>query len=325
VTEEQDPLEGELDEHGRFVERLNLSKEHADLADSRYRRFVDLILRGLRLDLLRGRQARRVRSLNHGRGPNDRDAAGGRASPRSQRAGQGVIAVDEDVIKALDAFCKTKGAECGAEPARPSSTTPTAQSPKSVRQLIDRGLLFLLHNKDSYGVWYSTQATVNVHDALAGLVAAADGASGGGAAEIFVNGRRTGALDMPPARQFTGPLLFDLTPYVSAGDNRVEVRRAPDAARAQAQAVTTFYVPWSKQPSAANDATNAVGVTTKGRETSQSVEAAMRSGEATTRSGETFDEERRRKQSSSRGLLRPPFGLYQSGGHLQRSGRAHRA
>jgi hypothetical protein len=42
VTEEQDPLEGELDEHGRFVARLDLSKEHADLADSRYRRFGDL-------------------------------------------------------------------------------------------------------------------------------------------------------------------------------------------------------------------------------------------------------------------------------------------
>jgi hypothetical protein len=190
-------------------------------------------------------------------------------------------------LKALDAFCRTKGAECGAEPARPSSTTQTAQSPKSVRQLIDRGLLFLLHNKDRYGVWYSTQATVNVHDALAGLVAAGDGASGGGAAEIFVNGRRAGALDMPPARQLTGPLLFDLTPYVSAGDNRVEVRPASDAARTQAQTVTTFYVPWSKQPSAAaNDATNAVGVTTKGRETSQSVEAATRSGESLTRSGD---------------------------------------
>ena len=152
--------------------------------------------------------------------------------------------------------------------------------------MIDRGLLFLLHNKDRYGVWYSTQATVNVHDALASLIAAGDGASGGGAAEIFVNGRRAGALDMPPASQLTGPILFDLTPYVSTGDNRVEIRRANNSARAQAQAVTTFYVPWPKQPADANDTTNAAGVTTRSSETSQSGDVATRSSETLTRSGD---------------------------------------
>ena len=36
--------------------------------------------------------------------------------------------------------------------------------------LMDQGLLFLLRNKDRYGVWYSTQATVNVLDTLMTLV-----------------------------------------------------------------------------------------------------------------------------------------------------------
>jgi hypothetical protein len=39
VTEEHNPVEGVLDEQGRFVARLDLSKEHAELADSGYQRF----------------------------------------------------------------------------------------------------------------------------------------------------------------------------------------------------------------------------------------------------------------------------------------------
>ncbi|HVF42300.1 MAG TPA: alpha-2-macroglobulin family protein, partial [Pyrinomonadaceae bacterium] len=131
-------------------------------------------------------------------------------------------------LKALNVFCSKRGAECGA-----------------ARGLVDRGLIFLLRNKDRYGVWYSTQATVNVHDTLASLVNAGGNASGG-SAEIFVNGRRAGALDLPPANQVTGPLAFDLTPFVAAGDNRVEIRRAAGSALAQAQAVTTYYLPWAK-------------------------------------------------------------------------------
>lgn len=144
-------------------------------------------------------------------------------------------------LKALGIFCAKRGAECGA-----------------ARPLLDRGLIFLLRNKDRYGVWYSTQATVNVHDALASLAAAGYNASGG-VAEIFVNGRRVGSLELPPASQVTGPLSLDLTPHISAGDNRVEVRRASGSALAQAQAVTTYYMPWSKALPV-----NETGATTQG-------------------------------------------------------------
>gem|GEM_PF-1232759 len=106
--------------------------------------------------------------------------------------------------------------------------------------------------------------TVNVHDALASLVNAGNGASGG-AAEIFVNGRRAGALDLPPATQVTGPLAFDLTPFVGAGDNRVEVRRAAGSALTQAQAVTTYYLPWAK--ALTNDGPNAPDATARGGQT----------------------------------------------------------
>jgi hypothetical protein len=46
-----------------------------------------------------------------------------------------------------------------------------ANSPKTddADSLIGRGLLFLLRNQDRYGIWYSTQATINVLDAMGAL------------------------------------------------------------------------------------------------------------------------------------------------------------
>ncbi|HVF45509.1 MAG TPA: MG2 domain-containing protein [Pyrinomonadaceae bacterium] len=158
-------------------------------------------------------------------------------------------------LKALDAYCAKRPVGCSVE---------YGDTRRSARKLRESGLIFLLRNKDRYGVWYSTQATVNVHDALASLVKTGDKASGG-VAEIFVNGRRAGALDLPPATQVTGPLTFDLMPFVSAGDNRVEVRRAAGSPLAQAQAVTTYYLPWAK--ALAGDEGVARGTTTQGGQT----------------------------------------------------------
>jgi hypothetical protein len=184
-------------------------------------------------------------------------------------------------LKALNRYCGMRNAECGLKKDESAAVSPSSATPKPeirIPQLIERGLLFLLRGKDRYGVWYSTQTTVNVHDALASL-GATGGAAGGGAAEIFVNGRRAGALDMPPVTRLTGPLLFDLTPFVTPGSNRVEVRRPSPAPLAQAQAVTTFYVPWSRR--GANDNTTAAGV-----ETSKSVEGAK--GVDRAKGGETL-------------------------------------
>jgi A-macroglobulin TED domain/Alpha-2-macroglobulin family/Carboxypeptidase regulatory-like domain/MG2 domain/A-macroglobulin receptor binding domain/Macroglobulin domain MG3/Type II secretion system (T2SS), protein G len=170
-------------------------------------------------------------------------------------------------VRALNAYCGMRNSDCGLE----NKPTSNPQSAIPIPQLVDRGLLFLLHNQDRYGVWYSTQATVNVLDALLELVAVADAehthapaaprpsavaqpaAQSGGAehadeesAEVFVNGRRVGALALPAADRLSAPVSFDLSPFVAAGDNRVELRRAGRASRAQAQLVTTFYVPWPK-------------------------------------------------------------------------------
>jgi hypothetical protein len=188
-------------------------------------------------------------------------------------------------LKALNRYCGMRNADCELKKDESSAAvSPSSTNPKSafrIPQLIERGLLFLLRSKDRYGVWYSTQATVNVHDALASLVTTSGGGATGGVAEIFVNGRRAGALDMPPATQLTGPILFDLSPFVSAGVNRVEVRRPSPAPLAQAQTVTTFYVPWTRQPTFTIDGTTSQGVeTAKNGETWKNAQASAKSGDA---------------------------------------------
>ncbi len=113
--------------------------------------------------------------------------------------------------------------------------------------LMNRGLLFLLRNKDRYGVWLSTQATINVLDTLISLnegEIAMSGATGG--AEIVVNGKRVSSVAMPPGRQLSNPITVDLSSFLSRGDNRVEIRRPVNATRASAQVVETHYEPWEQ-------------------------------------------------------------------------------
>jgi hypothetical protein len=153
-------------------------------------------------------------------------------------------------------------------PARASSASPRASSVpaskvalRSSDELVDRGLLFLLKNKDRYGVWLSTQATVNVLDALNALspagatrvgddkaVAASQSQTGAAqTVEVFVNGRSAGAVTLPATHEPTNPVSLDLSPLVAVGANRVEIKRTTAGAglAATAQLVTTYYRPWS--------------------------------------------------------------------------------
>ncbi|MCA1816193.1 MAG: hypothetical protein LC746_07245, partial [Acidobacteria bacterium] len=122
--------------------------------------------------------------------------------------------------------------------------------------LVSRGLLFLLKNKDAYGVWYSTQATVNVFDALMSLAPARAAsfaqAAGAQTAEVFVNGQSAGTISVPTEASLAAPVTLDISRFVAAGANRVEVRRAGRgaSAKAAAQVVADYYVPWSQSTDA---------------------------------------------------------------------------
>jgi hypothetical protein len=113
--------------------------------------------------------------------------------------------------------------------------------------LVNRGLLFLLRNKDRYGVWLSTQATINVLDTLISLNEAEVAGSGAtGQAEIVVNGRRAFSIAMPPSGQLSNPITVDLSSFLGRGANRVEIQRSGNSSRVSAQVVETHYEPWAQ-------------------------------------------------------------------------------
>jgi hypothetical protein len=113
------------------------------------------------------------------------------------------------------------------------------------QKLINRGLVFLLKQKDRYGVWYSTQATINVLDAMMALLST-DKVSGEreSLAEVVVNGRTVQTVTIPPSRELTSPIEVNLSKFLSAGKNRVEIKRPSGGPFASVQAVANYYVPW---------------------------------------------------------------------------------
>jgi hypothetical protein len=115
--------------------------------------------------------------------------------------------------------------------------------------LTNRGLLYLLKQKDRYGVWYSTQATINVLNAMIALLSSSSGAqdSATNEAAVFVNGKPAGTVQLPPPSKLSAPLTLDISKFLDGGNNRVEIKRAGGArANISAQVVANYYVPWSR-------------------------------------------------------------------------------
>src|ERR1700752_1307064 len=115
---------------------------------------------------------------------------------------------------------------------------------QTITNLRARGLLFLLRNKDRYGVWYSTQATINVLDAMLALISGQESPGVGGAIEVVVNGQKAKSLDVPSDKRMIAPLMADISSFIKTGTNQVELRRSGGRV-ASVQLVNSFYVPWS--------------------------------------------------------------------------------
>ena len=134
----------------------------------------------------------------------------------------------------------------------PSSQTASS-SPRTTGELVNRGLLFLLRHKDRVGVWYSTQATVNVLDSLMTVLGKRepDDASINSPAEVFVNDKQAASISMPPANTLSEPILTDISRFLSAGSNHIQIRRAAGAPQASVQVVESHYERWPEIAGAA--------------------------------------------------------------------------
>jgi hypothetical protein len=172
------------------------------------------------------------------------------------------------VLQALKKYCEVGATDCGPADTNSSNQQSVIGNPNpALSQLIDRGLLFLLRAKDRYGVWYSTQATVNTLDTLVSLLSkdSPDASDTNGAvaphrtdaageqAQVFINGRPAITIELPPENQLATPILVDISRFISTGNNHVEIRREMGSpARASVQMVYTYYVPWSTREAASH-------------------------------------------------------------------------
>src|SRR5262249_3420450 len=111
--------------------------------------------------------------------------------------------------------------------------------------LIDRGLEFLIEQKDKYGAWYSTQTTVNVIDALL-LLASREKAGPPPTLQVTVNG----SPQAFPVSAALGPQAIDISSLAHAGKNTVEISGG-SGKLATAQTVADYYVPWNSPLAAA--------------------------------------------------------------------------
>ncbi|MBS1796179.1 MAG: carboxypeptidase regulatory-like domain-containing protein [Acidobacteria bacterium] len=112
-------------------------------------------------------------------------------------------------------------------------------------ELVSKAMLYLLKNKDRHGVWYSTQTTLNVLDALILFesILENDGKNRNARAEIFVNGAKVQEFPVPNGG-LSKPLTFDATRWMADRENRVEVKLTGGSNLTAAQVVSRYYVDW---------------------------------------------------------------------------------
>ena len=125
-----------------------------------------------------------------------------------------------------------------------ASPKQQGQSSVELDRALDRGTLFLLKNKDEYGVWYSTQATVDVLQTLIRQLEGGSPDASRAPLRIFVDGKPGPAFSTSSdARQLT-PQRADLTPFLSPGKHLIELHGG-GSAHASAYVNASYYVPWT--------------------------------------------------------------------------------
>jgi hypothetical protein len=103
-----------------------------------------------------------------------------------------------------------------------------------------RGLLFLLKNKDRYGVWYSTQTTINVLDAFVAMLGA-DRPAKHQTMRISINGVEEPEVTIAADR--IEPVVIHLKDKLSPASNTIGIR-GTDGTNLMAQTVATHCIDW---------------------------------------------------------------------------------
>jgi hypothetical protein len=106
----------------------------------------------------------------------------------------------------------------------------------SAEDLISKATMFLLKSKDRYGVWYSTQTTINVLDAFLASLAPTKNQT----ISVSINGEKI--KDIAVSADQIEPVVLDLTGKL-ANANRLEITSS-DNSKVMSQIVKTHYIDW---------------------------------------------------------------------------------
>ena len=118
-------------------------------------------------------------------------------------------------------------------------------SPSDSKELVSLGTMFLLKEKDRYGIWYSGQTTVNVLHALMAVLPSSTENNVARKLSVLVNGQVAVQVGLDSSR-VDAPVLADITGYTKAGDNSIVISGwGADTATSSVQAVASYYVPWA--------------------------------------------------------------------------------
>jgi hypothetical protein len=119
-----------------------------------------------------------------------------------------------------------------------------AREEHDTQEMISRGLQFLMSHKDRYAVWYSTQATQNVLEAMIAAMPAPEDAGKAMTATLKVNGREVKTLQLPSPQEATGPITVEMTNVLEKGENTIEVVGAGKLGAMNAVIFASYYLPW---------------------------------------------------------------------------------
>jgi hypothetical protein len=122
-----------------------------------------------------------------------------------------------------------------------------------IAQQVSRGLQYLLGHRDGYSVWYSTQATENVIEAMIAAMPPGDETAGPSVADIVVNGHNASTMQPREAGAIVGPATLELAQYLHTGHNTVQVIRGANSSAMNALVVTSHYIPWKDSRSTAGE------------------------------------------------------------------------
>jgi hypothetical protein len=122
-----------------------------------------------------------------------------------------------------------------------------------IAQQVSRGLQYLLGHRDGYSVWYSTQATENVIEAMIAAMPPGDETAGPSEADIVVNGHNASTMQLREAGAIVGPATLELAQYLHTGHNTVQVIRGANSSAMNALVITSHYIPWKDSRSTAGE------------------------------------------------------------------------